>query len=67
MTPYEQAKELREKSLPLLSARKSDLKRILEKGPAAESDYKLLVSALAFTLAEISVWEGERLRDSSDN
>lgn len=59
MTPYEQAKQLRQIMLPQLAARKADLRRILEAGPKAEADYKLLVSALSFTLAEISLWEGE--------
>ena len=59
MTPYEQAKELRRIALPHLAARKGDLDRILKSGPRSDGDYKLLVSALAFTLGEITIWEGE--------
>ncbi len=59
MNFYEQAKELRKLALPKLVERKADLKRLLEQGPSSEDDYKLLVSVLAFALAEVSVWEGE--------
>ena len=53
-------KKLRAQTLPALSARKADMERILRSGPTQKEAYSLLVSVLAFALAEVSVYEAER-------
>jgi hypothetical protein len=60
MTPLEKARELRKLVLPQLASRKSDLQRLLKEGPSKPEDYSLLVSVLAFALAETSAWEAEQ-------
>lgn len=66
-TPYEQAQELRRIALPQLVARKADLERLLTSGPSKSEDYTLLVSVLAFALAEVSCFEGNKLLPPSGN
>jgi len=58
--PITQAKELRALALPQLSNRKADMERILASGPTSKNDYSLLVSVLAFALAEVSIFEAEQ-------
>lgn len=57
-TAKEEGERLRRIMLPLLASQKPGLERLLKEGPTKPEDNDLLISAVAFALAEVTMWEG---------